>query len=358
MLSTCGVGLGVAHIFDGSSIPQECWRAALNAALDHGLLGPFNTSIQRVIGIPPQILCASQSAFLAQAGRTLQLTGALVEILASFRSCGIETAVVKGVAIGLLAYTQITKREFTDLDLLIQREDIDQAGIVLSRLGYQQGLHSEKDIHFTRDADDVLVELHWALNYPARRFPIEEQGIWTRLQTLPFGDHGIPTLSLEDTILALCIHGVVHGWTSLKWAYDISLLLKEKADILDWRTLLDRSERAGCRRTLLAGIQMSSILFHVQPPAHVQALISADSSITSVIEEMRTTVVEPRGLNQIDLIFWHVRLHDRMWDRLFVAYKYLPNLHPITASPIRYLIRPIRLLQWYGWKRLCMAIMA
>jgi hypothetical protein len=242
------------------------------------------------------------------------------------------------------------------LDLLVLRKDIDQARLVLSRLGYREGLHSEKDIQFTRDTDDVLVELHWALNLPTRRFPIEEQGIWTRLQTLPFGDHRIPTLSLEDTLLALSVHGTVHGWTSLKWAYDISLLLKEKADILDWRTLMRRSESAGCLRTLLAGVRMSSVLFHVEPPAHVTALISAAGPVVSVVEQMRRPVLQGQLLSPGDLIFCHVRLHDHVWDRLFVAYKHLPDLHPVTTWPTRYLIRPIRLLQWYGLKRLFIAI--
>jgi hypothetical protein len=248
------------------------------------------------------------------------------------------------------------------VDLLIHPHDVSRARLLLEKLGYEElrkdkgRLHSEKDIQFERSADDVLLELHWALNPPAKRFRLESNGIWSRLQTLSFHTELIPTLSLEDTFLTLCIHGFVHGWVKLKWAYDIALLIKHEGDILDWSALLSRSSRAGCRRTMLAGVRLASLLFNVEPPDHVAVQVLADPLITAVAQEVRESIIQCRPLSRSDLAFCSIRLHDHIWDRVLVAYRYLPDAHPITTGLSRYFVRPIRLVQWYGPKRLYIAI--
>ena len=362
LLLTCKLGLGTHHTIDGSSTDEDGWRGALNAAIDHGLIGPFNDSVRLIVGVPERILPEIQAAFLVQASRNLELTKALCEILSEFRKCGIEVAVIKGAAVALLAHGHIIQREFTDLDLLVPLQHVVRARIILDSLGYQQlpkhkcKPRSDKDIQFLRYSDQMFVELHWALNAPARRFPLEANGIWNRLQTVSFQAEGIPTLSTEDTLLALCVHGSVHGWTSLKWAYDVAQIIKHKGCTLDWSALLGRSAGAGCLRTLLGAVLLSSLLFNMKLPNRVGAEIAGNSTLLRITEDMRVSIVEKRPLNRSNLAFFHVQLHDRVWDRLLVAYRYLPDSHQITVRPIRYVVRPFLLLWWHGAKRLCAAI--
>ena len=364
LLSTCQLNVGADHFDRHLTIDDHCWRRVLDAAVDHGLTAQFYAGIQDGSGGPAQMLAEIHSAFLAQACRNLHLTGALFEILPRFRACGVEFAVMKGAAVALLAFKQVTTREFTDLDLLVRPQHIDEARIILHKLGYRQfpnpngKPHSEKDIVFIRESDQVMVELHWALNPTARRFPLEANGIWTRLQTVSFQNERIPTLGLEDTFLSLCIHGSVHGWTSLKWVYDVAQLITVKGADVDWTAVIRHSTATGCLRTVLVGVQLAVAFFNAPVPNQLTAHIAANLSIFEVVEAMRVAIVERRPLGRPALAFCHIRLHDHMWDRLLVAYHYLPDMEPITTGPSRYVIRPVQLLKWYGVRRLCRAIAA
>ena len=137
---------------------------------------------------------------------------------------------------------------------------------MLEGLGYHpsrtiDNLHSEKDIQLFRELDDTLVELHWALNPPDSRFPLETTGIWERLETVQVFDEPVRTLNLEDTLIALCIHAAKHRWTSLKWTFDIAQIVTRKTDALDWDALLGRCAAVGCTRALLFSMQLASRLF-------------------------------------------------------------------------------------------------
>ena len=368
LLSVCRRVLGTAQAVDGISVESDRWSGLLAAALDHGLIGPLHSYASKAGGIPENIRGSIRSAALTQAVHNFQLAETLIEILHSFRDCSVEVVVLKGPAVALIAYEQIATREFIDLDLLVRPEDLSRARAVLGQLGFRQvsedprKLGSEKDIQFIRDIDGMLVELHWALNPPPTRFPIELTGIWNRLQSIYFQNEPIRTLALEDTLLTLCIHGSKHDWASFKWLFDIAGILKNKGNTLDCSALLERCKTAGCTRALFVSLRLASTLFAVKPPDAI-AMQMTDVSICTLAERFKVSLIGNQPLSQSDLLAYHIQIHDRFWDRLFVAVTMTvhdaPRLLPaavsprITNGPLRFVTRPVRLLQLYGltWLR-------
>lgn len=359
VVALCRLDLGTQQSADA---PVYQWGGVIDVALRHGLIGPLQSAVSKMHSVPDSLFSTIQSVHLNCAARNFQLLNALFEVLAAFRECGTELCVLKGPAVALLAYGQITTREFTDLDLLIRHEDLDRAEGVLAQLGYLRAnhvvgrFHSEKDIQFLRASDDVLVELHWALNAPTRRFPVEETGIWNRRQTLYFQNDAIPTLGVEDTLINLCIHGSVHGWSSLKWIFDIARLLSSKSVLVDWDSLIERCRTVGCERILIVNLRLAFVFFGVKPPDAIAAQILEDKSITALVERFRNAILCDVPLSPADLALCHVQLHDRFWDRLLVAYRYLPAPGQITVGPRRFISRPVRLFNLYGLAWLRMAL--
>jgi hypothetical protein len=362
LLALCRHDLGTEPT-GGVRIDHDGWEGVINAALDHGVIGPLQCAVSNMRSVPEGVVSSIQTAYLAQAARNFQLIHALSEVLPALRKCDIELCVMKGPAVALLAYEQITNRQFTDLDLLIRYEDLSQAEVALAQLGFRRAgptagrFQGEKDIQFIRDSDNVLLELHWALNAPARRFPLEMTGIWNRRQTVCFQDQAIPTLGLEDTLISLCIHASVHGWSSLKWIFDIARLLRYKAALIDWQSLLDRCRTIGCERIVAVNLRLAFVLFGIKPPDAVATEILSDESTDQLVERFQRAILSNEPLSRADLALCYVQLHDRVWDRFLIGYRHLPAPgQKITVGPRRYISRPLRLFHLYGcdWLRIAL----
>lgn len=363
LLLVCRQDLGTANCPDGIQMDESGWHGLIDAALDHSLISALHNTASKIGSVPGNIRSTIRTQYLSQVARNFQLTSALSEIVRAFTAADVEVAVLKGPAVALIVYDQVAQREFTDLDILVHPEDLRQAQLVLESLGYRHlsrnapHLRSEKDIQFVRELDDTLVELHWALNSPNTRFPLEATGIWERMQTVRLFEQPIRTLNLEDTLIALCIHASKHRWTSLKWTFDIAQIATRKADILDWDALLQRCAAVGCTRTLLFGVQLAGVLFGLKTPAKLTTPISMNASLTGLLEIVKVSLLQSKPLTVSELMRCHIEVHDRFWDRLSIATLPFPDLpgllpkaaQPITSGPLRFITRPVRLIYTYGF---------
>jgi hypothetical protein len=363
LLSICRHELwGGANVGNGIGLDATKWHGVLAAALDHGLIGPLHRTARKTQSIPNPVFTSIRTAYVTQAARNFQLINSLGEILHALSGSNIEPAVLKGPAVALLACGNITHREFTDLDLLIHPEDLYQASHVLKTLGYRQVTDpafdgTGKDMEFIRDVDQTFVELHWALNPPNTRFPLEATGIWDRMETIHLVDMQIRTLNLEDTLIALCIHASKHYWSNLKWIFDIAQILVFKATVLDWNSLLNRCETVGCTRTLLFCIQLAVLLFNVETPINAKSQILQYGSLMRLVAVVRDSLLQSDPPSESDIMRCRIEIHDRFWDRLLVAAlpypdipRFLPTAAtPITRGPLRLLTRPARLMYAYGF---------
>ena len=364
LLRVCRGELGTGDPLYVPNLDENGWRGLVAAAREHGLISVLQRTISRTPSVPSHIITSIQTAYLAQVARNFQLTTALREILRTFADHNLEVVVLKGPAVALLLYGQIAFREFTDLDLLVRPEDHERARLMIENLGYSRiscvtsSPRDEKDIQLIRDADDILVELHWALNAPNSRFPLEATGIWDRLEGLFVFNDPIRTLCLEETLIYLCIHASKHRWTNVKWVFDIATLLTRKASTLNWDSLRYRCEIVGCTRTVFFGIHLAGLLFATEMPREIATQVQGGRSLMRLVKAVEMSLLLIRPVSTSDLMACHVEVHDRFWDRLFVAVTQtvpaLPRLlpeaaGPITSGPLRFVTRPVRLLHLYGF---------
>lgn len=362
LASFCSVSVGEPSVLQ-TARDVEIWRGIVEASVEHGLVGPLYLSTAECETIPSEILDTLRSAYIAQAARNFQITSALAEVLNAFRESRIDILVLKGPAVALLAFDRIAIREFTDLDLLIRPNDLLIARDILTSLGYSQygdclpTRLGEKDVLFTRETDDLLVELHWAVTPRSLHFPIDLSEIWNRRQLLQIQTTAIPTLGLEDTILTLCIHGSKHGWHCLKWVHDVASLITRKRDEIDWSLLLQRSKSAGCQRTLLVSLRLAVDLFNAIVPAELPIHLIDTALVRRLARMASEPLLANSAMTQRDSSRFQIEGHDRVLDRFFVAVSMpvpeLPRLlpaavSPITSGPLRFLTRPIRLVKIYG----------
>ena len=171
--------------------------------------------------------------------RIIRTAGETVRIARQFKMHHIEHCFVKGTVLNQYLYGGINTRSCRDIDVWVSLQHYEVAVDLLYALGYQQEypiyeikgfkktyhFKNKHDIAFYHPERQILVELHFKLNYLTTHFfP------FSAVTLKPIDLLGEPVLSLEDHyhFLYLIIHGAIHAWIRLRWLQDIALFIQNK----------------------------------------------------------------------------------------------------------------------------------
>ena len=146
------------------------WHLLLNLAEEHSVLGLLAQRLQasNFQDVPQEAREKLQARMRAQHLFTLSMTAELFQILNDFSATGIQTILVKGPIISLLAYGDSAIRSYVDLDLLVRHSDILNASQHMVALGFEadvpeRAIRAEKipgEYLFTRPGTQRMIELH------------------------------------------------------------------------------------------------------------------------------------------------------------------------------------------------------
>ena len=304
--------------------------------------------------------------FRENATRNLLLAGELVRIARLFESEGVPVLAYKGPALAVSAYGDLSLRRFVDLDIVVRARDVRRAGELLRSLGFRLSddlsesqqkflLRRQHNIAYTRDAGRLIVELHWGLaSEKFAELPLSE-GVWERAETVAFGGGEVRSLSTEDLLLALCVHGTKHLWERLAWVCDVAELLNSRAS-LDWGSVLRRAQDSRTERMLLLGLGLASGLLGATLPESIRRAIRADPTTDTLSESVAEKLFagaefEPSGFAasvRFNLMA-RTRLREKIRYFRFILTPTDGDLAALSLPPglsfVYYLLRPVRLLR-------------
>lgn len=203
----------------------------------------------------------NQQFRVENAAFALKLAAVQDQILRQLDSQGVRVLALKGLSLSKLLFGEIADREFGDIDLLVAPDDAARVFQVLQSDGmvktYPTGLSVSQEQALIRYSKAqcfrvpkgaCTLDLHWRLLSAwigSDIFPFEE--IWQRSQVLERqGLSPWRTLSNEDTIVFLALHGYQDGWPKLKQFLDFIVALESLE--FDWSRVL---QIAGPRAVLV-----------------------------------------------------------------------------------------------------------
>lgn len=214
------------------------------------------------------------------------------------REGGVESLVLKGVAVAMLAFGRLGLRFNRDIDLLVRPEDVVESLRILGAQGYRkseltdQGLEEpspgwlelHKDIALQHESGRGIVELHWRLFDNPGLLAGSPPSAPVRIA----GDGVVQTLGGDVNLIYLCVHGAEHAWSRLKWLLDIHAL----ATRLTHEDLVRLYAKAGemkVRRAVAQALLLCSLLFGLPIP----------EVIASSRRELRIRLLEMLALRSI-----------------------------------------------------------
>lgn len=151
--------------------------------------------------------------------RALLLEATLLEVTDLLGGAGVETRVLKGLAVAHLDFADPSLRCFSDVDILVRSSDMDHAVALLERVG-QRDLPERRpgfDRRFGKDAtiavrlagEECRVDLHRTLALGRFGLAIRLEDLWRRSASLWVGGIELQALGLEERFLHACYNGLL-----------------------------------------------------------------------------------------------------------------------------------------------------
>jgi hypothetical protein len=238
--------------------------------------------------VPPEHLQTFKKHYQENSARNVVLTAELSRLIKLFANQGIAAIPYKGPVLSLFAYNDLALRRFVDLDVIVKKHDVARARDLLLADNYtlskpltleQQELlfRTQHNLQFTKDNRLLIVELHWEVAPHLFASTVQTETLWRDL--VPFDLNGMPvmTLSADDLLFSLCVHGSRHLWERLGWICDVAELISRRS--LNWIKLLDRAARADSERMFLLGLHLAQKLLQTQLPPEVERRCEADKRL-------------------------------------------------------------------------------
>jgi putative nucleotidyltransferase-like protein len=302
--------------------------------------------------------------------RCLYLTAELINILRLFQSQGIPAIPYKGPVVAAQAYGDIALREFEDLDIILRQSDVPKAHEIVVSLGYKPKFDwilspgaaaslVPGEYNYRDESRRAMVELHTEITL--RHFPIKpDLDVFIRnLAPVRLSDREILTFTAEDLLPMLCIHGSKDFWERLSWIADVSELVRSHP-ALDWDRVARFAQPLNATRMLNLGLALAVRVLGAQLPSEIGARVQADRVAGQVAAEVHQRLLS-RPFRTLDAAGrFHFR--KRMLEGKFDGWQYAMRLAvvpseddwqmmrlPPALAPLYVALRPLRLLQKYGW---------
>ena len=281
--------------------------------------------------LPTEVLQSLRQDFSQQLLRTSVQENEIQEILAALADAGIDFILLKGADLSRRVYADPVLRAMSDLDLLLAREVIPLAELVLQKLGYRiYAGHRDKrlivnEVLYTPPKGKILyVDLHWEIVaacsfYYIPYLPLKGQAVSSNYCSIP-----ALVLSPEHLLIHLCLHAF-ENFPVLSQLLDLALVVLRLP--LDWHKVLQEASRFDCQ--LPVYLMLREIARVIPGKVPVAALAQLGARSPSLIEEM---VLRPRlRYLTLALPFFYRHRSLRQWFS-FIGANIWPNQEVLETS--------------------------
>jgi hypothetical protein len=341
------------------------WEMAVRFAKFHLLEPALWQLASHIESLPASAKDGLRAAVQTGSARNLILGAATAQLTALLNESGIESLILKGPVLAEEAYGDLSRRWFSDVDVLVRQAEALKAIAALESAGFtsvvaldegwrRRYLQRFYELSF-RDRRGVSIDLHWSLLDSQFSFCPSEVDAWTNTRVVNVRGVPIRTLSTEMTAKYLCLHVSKHHWDRLGWLADIAHWI-ERVPGVDWG-LLAGDPATG--RFVMITLGLIERLAGTRLPSVVFDRIRRDTVVTAQIASVESRLIRSPTPAVTQTPQWRTEyarampLSNDRW-RSLCSTLFRPSILewqavplPQVLSPLYAVIRPWRL----AWKR-------
>ena len=331
------------------------WDALADAADYHGLAPILYRTVNSACPelVPENVAGRLRNCYRDSAKRNLILTARLLALLDAFEAAGIAVVPLKGPVLAESLYSDPVLRPFSDLDLLVRRQDVPAAVRLLTGEGYSLGAHLARlplptllSLHcelLFRQEYMPQVDLQWETALPDYPFRFDVEILWRSLTRTSIAGREVLSLSPESQFLFLCVHGTKHMWSRLQWLGDVARLTCAQPD---WVRIFDLATEAGCVRPLLLGLLLAHEVLAAPVPEAILERARAAPAVQSAARQVivRLNRIVPSEPESMEITAFNARLAERTWQKVR---HYAALLRSPTEAELELVLLPEKLFFLY-----------
>lgn len=329
----------------------------------HGVRPQLVESLYRMSweAVPAATRDAFEGFARVHGARTLFVSHELCNVSEAFAKAGLQFATFKGPTLAALLHGDVSRREYVDVDIIVPRQQIDDAERLLGGLGYRAAdgtrayreafLGHLRQYAFVNPDSDLTIDLHWHFSGSHVPFPLTPDALWRDLDTVPIGNRTLPTPSIENLALLLAGHGTKEAWRCLGWTCDFATLVARYPD-LDWRRIHERARTNRCGDTILLACAMAQELAGTPVPGPLRRPLEKSSRVRTLVArlagDLRQGLPDPSERENFSDFYLCERRIDRIVGVLRLALTRTSSDHdamklPQALWPVYHATRPLRL---------------
>jgi hypothetical protein len=304
------------------------WQSFLQLAGEHRLIPLIYREILPFSAlIAPANLNIWQKKAEKSARKTLSLNSQLLKLSQIFTEHKIDFIPYKGATLAQIAYGNLALRQFTDLDFFIRKKDfakvkqimLENGGKFAWELSEKEAKAVEKyyyEFPFLFGKPPVLIEIHWSFMEPFFSFDYDADEVFRRTQSIAIHGKTIPTLSNEDLLIILSVHGSKHLWERLSWICDVGKLIETQP--IDWELVINLAKKYGCLRMLNLGLRLAKDLMEIEIPNQFTV---ADQNLNELLETVKAKIF---GEGNNDVAHYpqiHLKMRERWRDKFSYSHR-------------------------------------
>lgn len=272
--------------------------------------------------------------------RGLRLQAELSAVGRAFHDAAIPVIALKGAHLAGHVYEDIGLRWMGDLDLLVDRPDIERALAVLSDCGYHGRGESSLDVAIAAHHHaapvingDCFIEVHWSLVPPGEPFGVDLATLWTRSVPPAEVAPGMQALAIDDLLVHLCVHAACNHTllTGLQPLVDITELC-HSCD-LDWAAVQERSVEWNAARPVSLMLQLAREVLGARVPAPTDRVWRLEVCDADLVALARNDLIA-QTIGPLSHKILHLGRVEGVWPRMASA---------VTTS-----LAPARVARIYG----------
>lgn len=207
-------------------------------------------------------------------------------VFENFNKKNIPVIALKGLVLREF-YPQKELRTMGDADILIHKEDLEEAEKILLDMGYYEDHRDFKNILFIHE-NALPIELHWYLidTYYFKYAQYLETDIWENTSIINIGKAKVIVPSLENQVLHMCLHMAVHliySGFGLRQLCDFVLFIEAKNQEIDWMSFLEKAKKCKMNSFSIAIFEVTRRLFGMNIPEELRKSEIRDSPYIDMI---------------------------------------------------------------------------